>query len=61
MDKEIVYIDKVGSEDLITFHEAQFENFGYYYNGGRENRMNNVIEDLYNLRLSWNRIKTQHR
>ena len=25
MDNEITYIDKVGLEDLITFHEAEFE------------------------------------
>ena len=25
MSNEIIYIDKVGLEDLITFHEAEFE------------------------------------
>ena len=25
MENDIIYIDKVGLEDLITFHEAEFE------------------------------------
>ena len=51
-DNEIMYIEKVGLEDLITFHEAEFEIIdGYYYNDGRNNTINHVIEDLYNLRI----------
>ena len=47
MDNEIVYIDKVGLEDLITFHKAEFEIIdGYYYNDGRNETINYVIEDL---------------
>ena len=52
MDNNIIYIDKVGWEDLITFHEAEFEiTDGYYYNDGRNETINHVIEHLYNLRL----------
>ena len=52
VDNEIIYIDKVGLEDLITFHEAEFEIIdGYYYDQGRNNKINHVIKDLYNLRL----------
>ena len=52
MDNGIIYIDKVGLEDLITFHEVEFEIIdGYYYDQGRHNTINHVIEDLYNLRL----------
>ena len=52
MDNGIIYIDKVGLEDIITFHEAEFEIIGgYYYNQGRNNIINHVIEDLFNLRL----------
>ena len=51
MDNGIIYIDKVGLEDLITSHEAEFEiTDGYYYDQGRNNTINHVIEDLYNLR-----------
>ena len=52
MDNGIVYIDKVVLEDIITFHEAEFETIdGYYYDQGRNNTINHVIEDLYNLRI----------
>ena len=58
MDNEIVYIDKVGLEDLITFHDAQFEIIeGYYYNDGRNETINHVIEYLYNLRLKFKKDK----
>ena len=51
MDNGIMYIDKVGLEELITYHEAEFEIIdGYYYNEGRNNTINTVIEDLYDLR-----------
>ena len=33
MENETVYTDKAGLEDLITFHDAEFEIIdGYYYN-----------------------------
>ena len=52
MNNEIIYIDKVGLEHLIAFHEAGFEIIdGYYYNSGRNNEINNVIKNLYDLRL----------
>ena len=48
----IIYTDKVGLEAIITYHEAEFEiTDGYYYGQGRNNTINHVIEDLYNLRL----------
>ena len=48
MDNENVYIDKVGLEDLITFHDAQVEIIdGYYHNDGRNETINHVIEYLY--------------
>ena len=51
MGNGIIYIDKIGLEELITHHEAEFEIIdGYYYNGGRNNTTNHVIKDLHNLR-----------
>ena len=51
MDNGIPYIDKVGLEEIITYQEAEFEIIdGYYYDQGRNNTTNHVIEDLYNLR-----------
>ena len=36
---------------MITFHETEFEIIdGYYYNDGRNETINHVIEYLYNLR-----------
>ena len=56
MSNEIIYIDKVGLEDLITFHkveEADFEILdGYYFNEGRNNTINKVIKSLYDKRLT---------
>ena len=52
MENAIIYVGKVGLEDIITFHEAEFEIIdGYYYDQGRNNTINHVIGDLYNLRL----------
>ena len=60
MSNEIIYIDKVGLEDLITFHEAEFEILdGYYFNEGRNNTINNVIKSLYDKRLTLKQEKTQ--
>ena len=52
MDNQIIYVDKVSLEDLVTFHDAQFELFDcYYYTDGRSENINHVIEYLYNFRL----------
>ena len=58
MDNGIIYTDKVGLEELVTYHEAGFEIIdGYYYDQGRNNTTNHVIEDLYNLRLKLKQCK----
>ena len=52
MDNGNIYICKVGLAEIITYHEAEFEIVdGYYYDPGRNNTINHVIGDLYNLRL----------
>ena len=51
MGNGIIYFDKVGLEELITYREAEFEIIDVcYYNEGRNNTINNVIKDLYDLR-----------
>ena len=51
MEHEIMYIGKVGLEEMIEYHIAEFEIIdGYYYGQGRNNQINHVIEDLYNPR-----------
>ena len=52
MDNGIIHTDKVGLEELTTYHEAESEIIdGYYYDQGRNNTIHHDIEDLYNLRL----------
>ena len=59
MGNEIIYIDKASLEDLIEFHDAQFEIAdGYHFNDGRNNKVHNVIEDLNNLKLKLKKVKT---
>ena len=58
MENRIIYIDNVGLEDIMTFHEAEFEIIdGYYYDQRRNNTINHVMEDLYNLRLKLKQYK----
>ena len=60
MSNEIIYIDKVGLEDLITFHDAEFEILdGYYFNEGRNDTINKIITKLYDKRLTLKQEKTQ--
>ena len=51
MDNRISYIDKVGLEDMIGYHKAEFRiTDDYYYNESRNNTINHVMKDLYDLR-----------
>ena len=56
MAHDILYIDKVGLEDLITFHGAEFDIIDDYgFNSGRnDDKFNNVINNLYDLRIKLN-------
>ena len=60
MGDELIYTDKVGLEEIIEYHQAKFEIIdGYYYDQGRNNTINHVIEYLYNLRLKMKQDKNQ--
>ena len=51
MDNGLIYIDRVGLEEIIEYHKVEFGIIdGYYYNEGRNNTINHVIQDLYDLR-----------
>ena len=51
MDTGIIYIDKVGLEELTEYHKPEFEIIdSYYYNEGRTNTINHVIKYLCGLR-----------
>ena len=60
MENEIIYIDKVGLEEMIEYHLAEFEIIdGDYFDSGRNNTINHVIEDLYKLRVKLKKDKHQ--
>ena len=61
ISNEIIYIDKVGLEDLIAFRQEEFEIIdGQYLNEGRNNTISIVIKDLYD-RLKLKQENTQHK
>ena len=61
MGNGITYIDKVGLEELIYYHKAGFGIIdGFYYNEGRNNTINHVIQDLYDLRRKLKQDNTAH-
>ena len=52
MDTELIYVDNTSLEDVIEFQKASSEiTDGYYFNEGRNETINHVIEYLYSLRL----------
>ena len=52
MDNDIVYIDTVSFEGLITFHDAQFGiSDVYFIDEGRNNTNNNVFKELHDERV----------
>ena len=52
MEGETVYVDKFMLEDLITYHEIGFDIVrGYYYDEGRNMKLKQTIEHLFNERL----------
>ena len=45
MENGIIYIDKAGLKDSITFHETEFEIVdGHYVNSGRNSKFSNAIK-----------------
>jgi hypothetical protein len=49
---QYLYVDKTGLEDLINFHKIEFEIIqGYYYENGRNTKINEVIKNLFEGRL----------
>ena len=51
MGNETIYTDKVGLEEWIEYHKAEFEiTDGYCYNEGRNNTINHVTKGLDDLR-----------
>jgi len=52
MVNEIICVDKITLEELIKYHNIEFEIIrGYYYNEGRNYTLEKVIKHLFNTRL----------
>ena len=60
MGNEIIYIDKIGLEELVEYHKAGFEIIdGYYYINIKNNTTNHVIKDLCDLRKKLKHYKNR--
>ena len=56
--KENLYVCKFVLEDLIKFHQIEFEIIdGYYYDEGRNNNLHDVIDFVFNERLKMKKEK----
>lgn len=53
-----IYVCKFDLEDLIKFHKIEFDIIdGYYYNQGRNNKLKEVIDFVFNERLEMKKLK----
>ena len=53
-----IYICKIELEDLIKYHKIEFDIIdGYYYNEGRNNKLKEVIDFVFNQRLEMKKVK----
>jgi len=53
-----IYIDNIALEDLVRFQHVKYEFInGYYFDEGMNNKINTVIEHLFNQRLKYKKEK----
>ena len=53
-----IFVDKTYLDDLIKFQEVEYEFIqGYYFNEGRNSKINKVIQHLFNQRLKYKKLK----
>ena len=58
LEGQIVYLDKVGMEDFLKYHEAEIEFInGYYYDKGHNDKICTVIQYLFEQRLKFKKQK----
>ena len=51
LENEIIYVDRFTLEDLVKFSKVKYEILqGYYFNDGRNSRVQEVITNLFNMR-----------
>jgi hypothetical protein len=60
--QETLYVSKIDLEDVIEFHNIEYEIIdGYYYDEGRNNKLEEVISFVFNERLKMKRqIRTDN-
>lgn len=52
VEGQVIYMDKISLEDTIKFQNIEFDILqGYYFNEGRNNKITNVIKNLYDERV----------
>jgi hypothetical protein len=55
---KFIYVCKIDLEDLIKYHKIEFDIIdGYYYNEGRNNKLKEVIDFVFNERLKMKKVK----
>lgn len=54
MENEIIKVDNYALEDLIKYHQIDYEIIkGYYFNEGVNKNINKVITSLFNMRVAY--------
>ena len=57
---EMVYVDKNTLEDLVGFQHVEFDVVqGYYLDEGRDNKVHEIIDKMYNKRKEMKHITQQ--
>jgi len=60
-ENNIMYVNKISLEDIIEFHGIMPNDFeiidGYYFNEGRNNKIGEVIQKIFNLRIDFKNKK----
>lgn len=52
MEGKVVYLDKISLEDAINYQDIEFDIIrGYYYNEGRNNKLEEVITYMFDQRI----------
>ena len=54
LEGKTITVDRFTLEDLVRFSKTEYEVLqGYYFNEGRNDRVNDVITNLFNMRLKY--------
>ena len=57
---EIIYVDKITLQDYIEFHQIEYDFIdGVYWNQGFNKKMGDLINELFNARLKYKKLKKE--